>query len=250
MTTLDHARRRAPLTIWATGDWHLGSAYHDAALFRLHFGRAVRERWLVVHVGDALEMVTPTSGVAGRGALIEQIVPPEEQRQLLVAHLKQLAGGVILGGNHEFRIDAKTGLNFIRTVTDAAPHIVPLAEPGLVRLVVGSQTYHLYVHHGEGPTVVVTTLFDRIQRDIEGVDAIVCGHVHASTLDPAVVTTPGGERVVWRLRVGHYLRQPAYAKVRPIARVGARGSWAITFGHRRHQIEPRWLGQSSPNTEP
>lgn len=242
MVILDRSDTRAPLKVWACGDWHGGSTHHDSALFVKHYERAVAERWLMLHLGDALELVTPTSRVALRGALREQIASTEDQRKGFIACLQRLEGGILLPGNHELRIDMATGLDFIATVTDAVGEkFTPLSEPGFVEIRVGRQKYTVYLHHGEGPIVNVTTLFDRIQRDTEGLDAILTGHVHASTYDPAVVDTPTGTRIIHRLRCGHYLRQPLYAKHRPIARIGAPGSWLLTLDPNEHKITPEWL---------
>jgi hypothetical protein len=233
----------APARVWATADWHLGHVDHAADLFAAHKRQAVDEGWHLIHAGDALEMVTPASRVARRGGLTDQRFPPEEQRWLLIDTLKQIRGrGVILPGNHEFRVDMATGLDFVRSVTDAVgDRIVPMERPGRVRFVVGDQAYDLYVHHGEGPFVSPITLFDRIQRDEDGLDAILAGHVHASTFDPALVGTPQGDRVVLRIRLGHYLRPPRYQVVRPVARRGAPGSWLLTLHARTHLIEAQWL---------
>lgn len=241
--TLDFRKARAPVSVWGTGDWHLSSTAHDAALFTKHFNRAVDEHWHLLHVGDGLEMVTPSSRVAQRGALNEQTALPAEQREILIGYLRKLTGkGFILAGNHELRVDMATGLDFIKTVTDAkGVSIEPLSEPGVVDILVGSQTYHVYVHHGEGPVVNPISLFDRIQRDVEGLDLILAGHIHSSTSDPAEVDTPTGARVIHRLRTGHYLKNPKYVLLRPIARRGARGSWLLTFDPHEHSVQATWL---------
>ena len=242
MVVLDYAKTRAPLRIWACGDWHVSALTHDAPLFAKHFQRAVKERWPVIHVGDALEMVTPSSRVAQRGALREQTADPEEQRKALITYLKQLAGGVILPGNHEFRVDMASGLDFIASITDAVGKtFTPLSEPGFIEVRVGKQRYRFYVHHGEGPVVAVTTLFDRLQRDTEGLDAILCGHIHAGTFDPATILTPDGPRSIKRFRTGHYLRPPKYALIRPVSRIGACGSWLLTLDPVEHHIGQEWL---------
>lgn len=228
---------------WATGDWHCGSAWCDTDLLTRHRQMAVDGGWGLLHVGDSLEMVTPASRVALRGALREQILDPEQQRQALIGYLRGLREGVILPGNHELRIDMMTGLDFIKSVSEAKDvHVRPLTIPQVVRIDAGRQTYHVYLHHGEGPVVSPTTLFDRIQRDVHGLDLILAGHIHASTSDPSEVETPQGPRIVHRLRAGHYLKTPPYALARPITRRGARGSWHLIFRADRHAIDAIWLG--------
>jgi hypothetical protein len=241
--TLDFSASAGPVDVWGTSDWHLGSKDHDAERFERHLERAVEGGWHLLHVGDALELVTPSSRVAQRGALREQVASPEEQRKLLVAALKRLRGqGFLLPGNHEFRIDAATGLDFVASITDAVgDRIRPLDRPQRVRLLVGSQTYDVYLHHGEGPAISPTTLFDRLQRDEEGLDVILAGHIHSTTLDAASVGSPNGHRNVLRLRTGHYLVTPAYQLVKPIARRGAPGSWLLRFYADEHRIDPVWL---------
>lgn len=197
---------------------------------------------MVLHIGDALEMVTATSRVAQRGALRDQTADPETQRKTLIAHLKRLKGGTILPGNHEFRIDMATGLDFMASIVDAVgSKFQAMDQPGYVAIKVGKQTYTFYKHHGEGPVAAVTTLFDRIQRDTEGIDAILCGHVHAGTFDPAIKFTPQGHRTILRFRVGHYLVAPKYALVRPVSRMGAPGSWLLTLDPNTHSIKSEWL---------
>lgn len=242
MIILDHRKARQPLKVWLCGDWHISSISHHSALFEKHFNRAVKEQWTVMHIGDALEMVTASSKVAQRGALRDQTADPETQRQTLITHLKKLKGGTILPGNHEFRIDAVTGLDFMQSIVDAVgPSFQAMDSPGMIDVRVGKQSYVFYAHHGEGPVAAVTTLFDRLQRDTEGLDAIVCGHVHAGTFDPAIKMTPTGHRTVFRYRVGHYLLAPKYALVRPVSRIGACGSWLLTLDPNTHSITSEWL---------
>jgi predicted phosphodiesterase len=225
---------------WVLGDTHIGSTFHLSRAFSEH--RKLLAGSYVIHVGDALELVTPVSAVAHKGALREQVLPIEEQRKLFVEFLRDFPGGVVLPGNHEFRIDAVTGLNFIQTVVDAVgKRYVVLEIPGMVHIRVGKVDYHVVVHHGEGPYVSPTTLFDRLQRDYEGADIIVAGHIHASTFDPAVVRGPRGERIVWRLRVGHYVAPPRYALVRPVTRMGAPGSWILTLSGEGKSVTAQWL---------
>lgn len=235
------SRKPQDYHVWATGDWHLGSAWCDRDLLDRHRQRALGGHWGLLHVGDGLEMVTPLSRVATRGALRDQILDPEQQRQLLVQYLAGFEG-FILPGNHEFRIDMATGLDFMRAITEAkGVSVRPLPLPQAVRIVAGRQEYIVYLHHGEGPVVSPTTLFDRLQRDVEGVDVILAGHIHAATSDPAEVDTPKGPRIVHRLRTGHYLKTPPYALVRPVARRGRRGSWHLIFHADRHSVTCEWM---------
>lgn len=228
---------------WLTGDWHLGNKHHDTSLFTSHFDQALAENWGLIHTGDALEMVTVSAGVAQKGAMRDQFLDPKEQRALLKSILSKFsAPGVILPGNHEFRIDAKTGLDFIADVCEGVSNIHALEIPSIVAVKARKHIYHLYLHHGEGPAVSPVTLFDRLQRDVEGIDIIAAGHIHCSTFDPAHVEGLAGERTVHRIRVGHYLKPAPYTLVRPVARRGARGSWLLEFGTEERWIRPTWLG--------
>jgi predicted phosphodiesterase len=225
---------------WVLGDTHIGSAFHLSRAFSEH--RRLLAGSYVIHVGDALEMVTPASPIALKGALREQILSVEEQRKLFVEFLRDFPGGIVLPGNHEFRIDAVTGLNFVQTVVDAVGgKYIVLEAPGMVNIRVGEVNYYVVVHHGEGPYVSPTTLFDRLQRDYEGADIIVAGHIHSSTFDPAIVRGPKGDRIVWRIRVGHYVAPPRYALVKPVARMGAPGSWVLTLSGKEKNVSAQWL---------
>jgi hypothetical protein len=228
---------------WATGDWHIGQAQHYAPLFDKHFQQAVSERWQLLHVGDAVEMLI-WRGVVQSARLFEQKLSPEEQREELIACLSKLAGGVYLAGTHELRVDRATGLDFVKGVAQASGgRIIPLYIPQAIEVVVGKQPYVVFLHHGEGPIVSPTTLFDRIQRDVEGVDLIIAGHIHAATFDPAVVETTRGNRTIYRLRAGHYLQMPAYQRIRPIVRWGACGSYVVKLCGNERKIDVRWLGE-------
>jgi hypothetical protein len=231
------------VTLWVTGDWHLGHQRHLADLFRRHFQAAVTRRYPTIHVGDGVENVIPASGVARKGGLAEQALPPEEQRLLLIQHLQQLARVVYLRGNHERRDDVVTGKDFVAMVSAlAGRHVTALRTPGIVTVQAGRQTYRFYVHHGEGPTVNPYTLLDRIQRDTDGLDGILAGHIHTGAVQMAQKITPDGPRTILRLRVGHYLAVPEYALERPVAPVGAPGSWLLHLDCRAHRVRPEWCG--------
>lgn len=243
--TLARLRLRAPATLWVTADWHRGHVSHDTALFHEHYNAAVEGGWTIIHLGDALELVTPASRIAQRGGLAEQTVPPEEQRVELIGLLRSFRYGVIGPGNHETRVDFQSGMNFIQSIVDAKDvRVKAVPWPGFVRVEVGRVVYHLYCHHGEGPIVNPFALHDRLMMNTEGADIIVAGHSHASSSDVAEVIAPDGERSIYRLRAGHYLRAPQYALRRPITRLGARGSWAVTLDGKCRQITTRWLGTS------
>jgi len=196
----------------------------------------------MIHLGDALELVTPSCRIARRGGLREQTIQTEAQRQIFVGYLRDLAGGLILPGNHELRIDMETGLDFVGLVTDSTRgRFVALQEPGLITLRVGAVDYHGVLHHGEGPVVNPSALLDRLQRDTEGIDFIACGHIHQTVFHPTEVFSPSGTRTIQRFRVGHYLRRPTYAAVRPISTSGPTGAWHLTFDPRVRRIESAWL---------
>lgn len=124
-----------PLKVWCCGDLHIGAETHDAALFARHYARAQDEGWLVLNLGDSLELVTPTSRVAQKGALRDQIMSIEEQRQALAQYLRGLKGGILLPGNHDHRIDMATGLDFIAMMAElAGPQWQVLSHAGFVRI--------------------------------------------------------------------------------------------------------------------
>lgn len=244
MIRIDLRDAKSPQKFWATGDWHIGHEDHAEDLFRAHLERAVREGWHLLHVGDSMEMVIPASKLTTSGAMSEQKMSPEEQRKELISILKRLKGkGVMLPGNHERRIDKATGMNFVSMILQSFNNIVPMEDPGMVQILVGSQRYNVVMHHGEGPVVSPITLLDRLQRDYEDADLIIAGHIHAGTFDPAYKVTSKDGRTVLRLRVGHYLMNPRYAIERPIARIGAPGSWLLVMHHDRKLIEPQWMGK-------
>jgi predicted phosphodiesterase len=250
-----HAQRRPVLKVWVTGDWHVGHRQHYSSLLGDHLKFAEKEKWLMLHAGDSLELVTPTSSVARRGALIDQSIPVEEQRQYLQGVLKRINAGVYLVGNHEQRIDAATGLDFVAMLASANPRIVPLTVPDIVCVIVGNQSYFIYLHHGEGPSVNPLTLHDRLQRDVHGVDVIVGGHIHRSTVDTVLVQTPEGVSEVLRFRAGHYLGgdtwiAPQYYLRRPVGPSGTPGSWLLTLHGKAHKIDFAWLGPSLRHTAP
>ena len=234
--------KRGPLKVWCCGDLHIGAETHDALLFARHYARAVVEGWLMINLGDSLELVTPSSRVAQRGALREQTMTVEQQRKVLCQYLRGLAGGILLPGNHDYRVDMATGLDFTAMMAElAGPKWQVLPHAGFVRLNAGKQSYTAYCHHGEGPVVSPTSLFDRLQRDTGDLDLILAGHIHAGTFDPAFRMTPEGGKVVHRIRTGHYLKPPRYALDRPISRIGPCGSWLLTFDAKHHLIESTWL---------
>lgn len=243
-SVLVSARLRPPARVWVTGDWHAHHAQHASALFEAHYARAVAERWYLVHVGDALEMVTPSSRVAHKGALADQTASPEEQRQWLIDRLRRIHHGIVGPGNHETRIDFAVGINFIKSITDAEGMRVRAVEwPGFIELRVGRVTYYIYVHHGEGPTVNPFTLHDRLLMNTEAADVIVAGHIHQSANDVVVIESPHGPREVIRLRAGHYLDRPRYQMIRPLGRIGAPGSWLLTLDGDAKQIRVERLSR-------
>jgi len=241
MIVLDYSDATEPVRGWATGDWHRWSKFHADQMFERHLQRALDEAWFLMHVGDALEMTTPTSKVMTSGAMQDQTANPEDQRKDLVRILRMFRDaapvtpqatkkGVILGGNHEFRVDSKTGLDFIASVTDAVGDaIAPMSIPGIIEIRVGQNTWWGYMHHGEGPGTNPLTLADRIQRDVQGIDFILSGHIHCDTFDPAMVVTPQGYQKVTRIRCGHYLFNPPYQMRRPTTRMAPPGSWLLTL---------------------
>lgn len=206
-----------PQAIWVLSDLHLGHVAFDKELFERDLAMAKKARARVLFLGDALEAVTTGSKVANLGGMFDQTCSIGDQEDMFMDYMNGMRVLACVEGNHEARITRTTGTspfrNICRFLTARQNYRCAfLPHGGYVKVKVGSQTYPIVAHHGEGPAAY----FKLMKRDWPDGEIFVAGHTHELCQSEQVVRRLDGTRQRYlTCRTGSYLDDPSYAATRP-----------------------------------
>lgn len=180
----------ANITVYPICDLHIGSPQFDAKRwdgFRAKLDAEPNSR--IVIAGDMLNNGTRSS----KSNVYEETMRPSEQKRWLVEQLNPIADKILCGcsGNHEQRSVRETDDNPLYDVFAKLDIEDRFRENAcfLIMRFGGSQSawgktrpcYATMVTHGAGGGMYVGSGGNRAERMgsvIDGLDAIVCGHVH------------------------------------------------------------------------
>lgn len=228
---------KRPVAVWLLSDTHHGHVAHDAKLYQSHVEAARRARARVLFLGDALEAVTTGGKVANLGGHFDQTMSIGDQEDAFIDSMAGLRVLACVEGNHEARVTRTTGTSPFKNITRilSARQGYPcdfLQHGGHVAIRVGTQTYRLVIHHGEGGP---TTFFRYLQRDFPGADLYAGGHTHELASAEYFVHGDKGPRRVTTVRTGSYLAFPSYAASKPTTGgIPATGSYLLWLRPDRH----------------
>ena len=228
-----------PAAFWLLSDVHFGHVAHDSELFQRHRALAKAARARILFLGDALESVNTSSKVAQVGGHFEQVGTIGDQRRQFEEAVKGFRTIVVIDGNHERRIVKETGESPLEVAAANISrqqrypcHYFPHGV--FVTINLGSQTYTLVLHHGEGGG---TTFFKHLARDYSGADLYAGGHSHALMQEETLVHRPHGTERVLNVRTGSYLKLPSYAWDKPMSGpIPPTGSWLLWLRPDRFQM--------------
>jgi len=210
---------RGPHRIWLVSDIHIGASEHDFHMWNAHLARAREERWRLLCLGDAFEMVGLSDRVAQYGALWEQEKPPPAQIREAVAAFQSVIFDAACEGNHDWRMARAHGVSAwddivlpqIRSKRSPAKY---LGDGGYLRYLWGDNTFVICVQHGEGPVVNPLTTLYRMMLVWPDADVYAAGHTHNLLVEHVSQETLGGPVPKLCIRTGTYLGFARYAKRR------------------------------------
>lgn len=142
-----------PFGLWFTADWHLGSVGTNMAAWREHMDTFLATPNLSMFlVGDMIANIATHKYVL---PVFQQVMPPEQQGQLIGAILLELVEkskieAVVLTEEHDQRDARMTGVSFLREIVrPLRTKIAFLDNRGQVLLRIGPDPKHLitYVIH-------------------------------------------------------------------------------------------------------
>lgn len=220
-------------TIAFTGDTHIGTMHHD----RKHWLRDVAtinddDNCLWLHLGDAVEAITPSDKKRWAGNEIDQKFTtrlddlPQAQMECFEQDVWDISDKCIglVQGNHEQKYAQYHYGNLTRRACDAL-HVPYLSDTALVRLTFRrldedgnrnrSHVVTLYVQHGSGGGATTGAKVNRIENLPAGfsADIFAWGHVHKRVVWPFVqLSIPSNgklqlvERELWGVLSGSYLK--------------------------------------------
>ena len=180
---------RPDIKIYPIADVHLGAIECMEDKWKKFCGMiANEENTYLILAGDLINNATKTS----MGNPFEQVYRPREQKRLMVEYLKPLRDKILcmVGGNHEARTDKDTDSS---PAYDIASKLdledVYRENICFLKLQFGDSkssgetnpTYTFAVAHGFGSSIYTTNAAMRAERfgmSIDGIDAIIAGHIH------------------------------------------------------------------------
>lgn len=226
-------------------DWHYGNKYCKVRELEenLEWAYDNKNVYIVLN-GDLVESKTKSKRDEG----IFTQINPQEQLDYVFSHLRPFAKeGRIVGmtnGNHEDSITKETGIE-ITGIMAKELGVPYLKNGGFIAMKIGDELYKFYITHGSsGATLPYTKIKAalNIGSFVDGVDAIIYGHVHDKQDHTQEIYYPDSRnkcvktKKVHYILSGHYLDYlNSYAQMKSM-RPSATGTPKIKMKGDKHQL--------------
>jgi len=224
------------------GDWHIGGKGCDIEKIKGYISWIIKKKAWVIGMGDLFECATKQSPGA---SVYEQIIPTEEQKELIIALLEPIVKkGLLLGlhdGNHEFRALRETGINLTKDLCRAL-RVPYIGYATFGKLKVGNQIYETFSTHGfSGSKLYQTKMKTCLDLSMSfDAELYLMGHVHELADFAKLKKSIKNNEVITRKQhfvlTGHYVKyEGSYAEQRnmPPSKLG---SPRIRFSGTKHDI--------------
>lgn len=248
--SFEHSQNEASVTIETglayvailfTGDWHFGSEKTDYVLWDKHM-TLVRQTpgvYMCI-IGDERDnFVTPKY----RSGLFEGLLNPQNQADFIIWYLRQLdeKRKIIarVGGNHDHWTWEASGIN-LETFWYREMSAPLLRNGGFVHMMLNSQPYDLYLHHGVTRFNSSFNPSHRIKRAREFMGSFDCGvmgHSHVTEIAHSFTGLDSKEYDFVQVSVGTYKRDDQYARSKNLGRGQLPGT-TVLFNTSKRKMMP------------
>lgn len=166
------------INIYAIGDIHLGAPNACLNYLDRVIDTALADPYgVVINTGDTMNCAIKTSV----SETYHEVMTVREAREYAFGRFKRLGDKYLGGvdGNHEWRVEKSIGDSPLAAVHSALGVAHDRAHM-MFRFEVGEQKYDLYLTHGSGGGGTIGSVFNKLERAMNVVEAdvFVKGHTH------------------------------------------------------------------------